>query len=85
MNAVSVLCSGFVGIALLGTGAMKALSPTPFYLHMDRLHLLPYRALRYVIGGSAGVQCLLGWALILRLYPAVTMPATICRCSRLLR
>lgn len=72
-----MLCSSLVGIVFLGTGVMKALSPTPFYLHMDRLQLLPYRALRYVIGGGALVQCLLGWALILRLYPAFTMPATI--------
>ncbi len=46
-----MLCSCLVGFVLLGTGVMKALSPTPFYLHMDRLQLLPYRAWRYVIGG----------------------------------
>ena len=77
MSAVSVVCSCFVGVVLFGTGAMKALSPTPFYLHLDRLELMPYKRLRYVVGGSALAQCLLGWGLILRLYPSVVMPAAV--------
>lgn len=77
LSALSVVCSALVGLVLLATGLIKTLSPTPFYLHLDRLRVLPPNAVRYAVGGSALLQCVLGVALVLRLYDAIVLPLAI--------
>ena len=76
IQLLSLLSASLVGVVLLTSGVLKALSPSTFYLHMHRLKLMPYGWLRFVIGGSAVVQCVLGVSLILRLYPVWVLPAT---------
>ncbi|MDZ7970332.1 MAG: hypothetical protein RM368_36295 [Nostoc sp. DedSLP03] len=69
MYSLSVISSFVVGSVFLVTGVVKALAPTRFIIHISQLQLLPQKA---NIGAAIAftiLECVLGVALILRLFP----------------
>ena len=50
MQWMSVLGATCVGAVFLVTGGLKVLSPSAFYLHLDRMKLMPYDVIRVAIG-----------------------------------
>ncbi|MDM9586317.1 MauE/DoxX family redox-associated membrane protein [Nostoc sp. GT001] len=69
MYSLSVISSLVVGSVFLVTGVVKALAPTRFLIHISQLQLLPPKV---NIGAAIAftiLECILGVALILRLFP----------------
>jgi hypothetical protein len=65
----------FVGAVLAFAGLVKALEPDHFVRHLRNLRLLPDRLLLPAALTLVSLQCGLGVALVLRLWPAVLLPA----------
>ncbi|MGF2040163.1 MAG: peroxiredoxin family protein [Nostoc sp. CmiVER01] len=69
MYSLSVISSLVVGSVFLVTGVVKALAPTRFIIHISHLQLFPPKV---NIGAAIAftiLECILGIALILRLFP----------------
>ncbi|GAX41392.1 hypothetical protein NIES4075_23620 [Tolypothrix sp. NIES-4075] len=77
MYSISIISSLVVGSVFLVTGVIKALAPKTFLIHITQLQLFPQKvnlagAIAFTI-----LECVLGIALILRLFPQWLFPSTI--------
>jgi hypothetical protein len=79
MEAFPVLVWGprLVGVLLLATGLLKALSPDTFFNHLFRLRIFPPARLRWITPLLVLGETTLGAALIFGFWPAVIWPLTI--------
>lgn len=76
---LSVLASLSVGCVLLLAGLLKLLSPSAFIRHLSILNAnlmaaLPQVALRWIAGLLATAECVLGVAVVVRIYPDWLFP-----------
>ena len=77
MYSISIISSLVVGSVFLVTGVIKALAPMTFIIHIRKLQLFSQKvnlagAIAFTI-----LECVLGIALILRLFPQWVFPGTI--------
>jgi hypothetical protein len=79
LNALVIAGSLIVGIVLLVTGIVKALEPRLFLSHLSRLGsgLFPPQVIVSAAIGFTIIECVLGAALILRLFPSYLLPSTL--------
>jgi hypothetical protein len=77
LGAISPISSLVVGCIFLVTGVVKALAPKTFIIHISRLQLFPGKASLAAAYPFTVVECVLGVALILRLFPLWLFPGTI--------
>jgi len=77
LPTLSVFSSMAVGLVFLFTGGVKALSPSGTINHFDKLKLMPFHLLRWLLGVATVVECTLGVALITRVYPQWVFPAAL--------
>lgn len=69
------LFTGVVGAVFLITGIAKALSSRQFTEHLFELALLPPEIMVYLAFAFVGIECGLGLALILHVFPQYVVPA----------
>lgn len=72
-----VVASWICGGAFLFAGLSKALDPQGFIRHLNRLRLLPRKLLPFAAIAVVIVQCSLGAALLLRLWPRALLPGAL--------
>ncbi|HYN80873.1 MAG TPA: MauE/DoxX family redox-associated membrane protein [Gemmatimonadaceae bacterium] len=79
LSGVSWLVLGpwVVGAVFLWGGAIKAIAPHVFAAHLTRLGWIPRRLVQRAVLAAAAFEGALGVALILRVAPAVVLPATV--------
>lgn len=77
LHAFAVFGSCFVGAVILFAGMAKAAEPENFVRHLEQFRLLPRRWLPLTTLIVTALQCGLGMALLLVLWPRWLLPSTI--------
>ncbi|HVG09677.1 MAG TPA: MauE/DoxX family redox-associated membrane protein [Thermoanaerobaculia bacterium] len=75
LSAVAFLGPVLVGIVLVFAGLAKALDPSHFVHHLKDLRILPAQLLFPAVLAVISLQCGLGTALVLHVWPAGLLPA----------
>jgi hypothetical protein len=70
------VCTFVVGVVFLLSGGIKALRAGPFIRHVFRYGLLPPRMVLPAAIVGIGLECALGVALMVHLFPSVLVPGT---------
>jgi glutaredoxin len=73
-DSIAILSPLLVGGVFLITGLAKAVDPRLFVAHIGKLEILPLRAVRPASMAFIALECSLGYALILRLFPNWLFP-----------
>jgi hypothetical protein len=74
---VSIVCSTLAGCVFLLTGCIKALAPSWLVRYLFKLGVKGWPRIRVISWVSAVAECVLGTALILRMFPAWLFPGAI--------
>jgi hypothetical protein len=77
LRNVAVAASWICGGVFLFAGLSKAIDPKGFTRHLNRLRLLPRKLLPSAAVAVAVFQCVLGAALLLRLWPGALLPGAL--------
>ena len=77
MYSISLISTLVVGSVFLVTGIVKALAPQTFIIHITKLQLFSQKVNLAVAIAFTILECVLGIALILQLFPQWLFPGTI--------
>ena len=66
-----------VGLTFLWTAGMKSLSPNGFYIHLQKLGVIPERFIAASVTLAAAFEAAIGAALVVGAWPKIVLPSTI--------
>ena len=74
---MAYICTLLVGLVFLFSGALKVINAKPFIEHVHKYGLIHPRAILHAALVFIGLECALGMALLLHLFPQWMIPGTI--------
>ncbi|HMB92459.1 MAG TPA: MauE/DoxX family redox-associated membrane protein [Rhodothermales bacterium] len=77
LGVVGLLSSGLMGLVFLVSGLIKSVDPNVFMQHLHQQGWVPSKQLRAATTLLAGLECALGAALLLQVFPHVLLPITL--------